>query len=187
MTGDDERLAFVRQQIFRAFGNPLRIYAGRQGQRNFTPRRKNFRGQRGGDLSDGAGRNPQPMIGVRPGQGQQRLDDVKPVHRILRLLNPAAPRKVADEPMRVFLGPDEIAVEREDDLRLVELEQWRDGPAEGQRRRRAMNVEIHRLVNEPARFGKPFRNQLLQPDTRRRTAAFQEEAKSFTAVGLRRL
>ena len=48
-----------------------------------------------------------------------------------------------------------------------------------------MHRKIHRLVDEPARLGKPVRDQLLQSPARGRTASLEQKAQSLTAIGLR--
>src|ERR1035437_7391663 len=91
-------------------------------------------------------RNSQPMIRIRASQSEQRFNRVKPAHPLARL---AAGGKFADVIVRVVLTAEKIAVERQNDLRLVEIENWTDGLAKRLRRRTLMNAGINRVVSEP--------------------------------------
>jgi hypothetical protein len=84
--------------------------------------------------------------------------------------------------VRVVLAAEKIAVERQDDLRLVEMENRLHRLAERLRRRALMDAGINRVVGEPLRFRKFLRDDFLQPRARRRRAAFGEERQAFALV-----
>ena len=100
------------------------------------------------------------MVRVRSGQSKQRFDRIQPVNRVGRLLDFAALGEPADVEVSVLFAADKITVERNNRLRFVEFEVGLDRFDERDRRRLAMDIEIHRLVNEPARFREFIADQL---------------------------
>ena len=105
-------------------------------------------------------RHAQPVIRVRAGKREQRFHGVKPAHPLARL---AAGGKLADVIVRVILAAEKIAVQRQDDLRLVEMENRLHRLAERLRRRALMDAGINRVVGEPLRFRKFVGDDFLQP------------------------
>ena len=103
------------------------------------------------------------MIRIRASQCEQGFDRIKPVHRISRFLDFPAFDKSADVEVGVLFGTNEIAVERNNHFRVVELVVRRNRFAKRNRGRLPMNVEIHRFVSKPARLGKLVADQRLQP------------------------
>ena len=124
------------------------------------------------------------MVRVRSGQSKQRFDRIQPVNRVGWLLDFAALGEPADVEVSVLFAADKITVERNNRLRFVEFEVGLGRFAERDRRRLAMDIEIHRLVNEPARFREFIADQLPQPRARRGTAALQQETQSLAAIRL---
>jgi hypothetical protein len=116
------------------------------------------------------------MIRVRAGEREQRFHRVKPAHAIARL---AAGGEFADVIVRVVLAAEKIAVERQDDFRLVEMEHRLDRLAKRLRGRALVDAGINRVVSEPLRFRKFLRDDFLQPRARRRGAAFREKRQTF--------
>ena len=120
------------------------------------------------------------MVRIRAGEREQRFHRVKPAHPpSLRL---AAFGKSADVIVRVVLAAEKIAVQRQNDLRLVEMENRLHRLAERLRRRALMNAGINRVVGEPLRLRKFLRDDFLQPRARRRRAAFGQERQPFALV-----
>ena len=84
--------------------------------------------------------------------------------------------------VRIVLAAEKIAVQRQDDLRLVEMKNRTHRLAECLRRRALMNTRINRVVSEPFRFRKFVGDDFLQPRARRRRAAFGEERQAFALI-----
>ena len=98
-----------------------------------------------------ARRHAQPVIRTRAGKREQRFHRVKPAHPLARL---AALGKLTDVIVRVVLAAEKIAIQRQDDLRLVEMVNRAHRLAERLRRRALMDARINRVVGEPLRFRK---------------------------------
>ena len=148
LAGNDQSIFAGCHQIFRAFRNPFGINACR----NLQPMRAvNCSRNRRRNLPNQTRRHAQPMIRIRAGEREQRFHRVKPAHPLARL---AAGGKFADVIVRVVLAAEKIAVERQDDLRLVEMENRLHRLAERLRRRALMDAGINRVVGEPLRFRK---------------------------------
>src|ERR1035438_6044837 len=96
-------------------------------------------------------------------RSEQRFDCVKPAHPLACL---AASGKFADVLMRSVFAAEKIAVERKDDLRLVEMENRLHRLAERLRRRALVDAGINRVIGEPLRFWKFLRDVFLEPRAR---------------------
>src|ERR1700690_2958164 len=121
------------------------------------------------------------MVRARAGERKERLDRIQPAHAALGL-GLAAFDKALDVIVRVVLAAEKIAIQRQDDLRLVELVNRTDGLVESLGGSALMDARINRVVGEPLRPGKFPRDELLQPRARRRRAALGEERQPFALV-----
>ena len=165
ITGDHERLARARFQIFRALGNPFRINPGRL--RDVADIHAQFRRNGRRDLNHHACWQTQAMIRADAGKREERFHRVQAAHRIFGLLNFPPLGKATDVVVRVFLAADEIAVERENRLRLVVAEDRLDRLAERLGGRALMHVGINRVIQKPLRLRELLGNLLVQPPPRR--------------------
>src|ERR1035438_2639150 len=91
------------------------------------------------------------MIRVCASQSEKRFHRIKTAHAVARF---AAGGKFTDVIVRVVLAAEKIAVERQDDLRLVEMENRAYRLAERLRCRVMVDAGINRIVSEPARLRK---------------------------------
>src|SRR5665213_4066461 len=83
------------------------------------------------NLTSVACRHTQPMVSVCTGQSEKRFSGVKSAHAVASF---AAGGEFADVIVRVVLAAEKIAVERQDNFRLVEMEHGLHGLAERLRR-----------------------------------------------------
>lgn len=118
------------------------------------------------------------MIGIGAGQGEQAFHRIQPAHRIVFAVQMAAFGEAADMVRGVLFAADEIAVQRENDPRFVQLVERLGRRAVCQRRRLARKIQINRLIDMPARVGAFFRDGLLQARARRRTALFEQKGQA---------
>ena len=89
------------------------------------------------------------MIRIRASQREQRFHRVKSAHPVARF---AACGKFADVIVRVVFAAKKITVERQNNFRLVEIENRLHRLAERLRRRALMDAGINRVVSEPLRL-----------------------------------
>ena len=162
-----DTFARVRQQVFRALRNPLGIHPGRLAKRGQRPGdlaavlRDDCRRQRRGYRQHRARRHPQPMVRIDARQRHQTLHHVKAVDQVLgpglvRRLDLAAAGEVANQALQVLFRAQEIAVQCHNSLRLLQPIGRLHWLAERERGGFAMDVEVHRLINEPLGLGEPL-------------------------------
>ena len=87
----------------------------------FAPQALDLAHDRDEESADLRGRQSQPVVGHRAGDGVRRFDRVQPVHPVCRLLDlsPLAERAAVLD--RVRVAAEEVAVEREDAIDLREV------------------------------------------------------------------
>ena len=124
----------------------------------------------------------EPMIGHRAGDGEMIFHHVKAVHRVLRLAHPAPRSEPANRSEIAFAAIQEIAVEREDDVGLVELRHEPGVVAEADLGRKALRLAQERVVNAPAHARELLLQFGPQPVTRRRMRFLNEEGQAGAAV-----
>ena len=73
-------------------------------------------GNLGGDADDVAGANPQAVVGLSTGKGEQRFNHIQPVHVVARL---TATGETANVVSGIGFGADEITIEGENSTRLL--------------------------------------------------------------------
>src|SRR5882724_23703 len=81
-------------------------------------------------------RHAQTMIRICTSQSEKRFHCIKPTHAVARF---ASSGKFADVIVRVVFTAEKIAVKRQDDFRLVEIENRTDRLPERLRRRALMD------------------------------------------------
>ena len=90
MAGHDQGRAPVLGQILRAFHHPFGIHSRGAAKIAQAGNSSNVVRERAGYLRDGTARNPQPMVRVEPGQGQEAFHDVQAVQRAAIFIDVAA-------------------------------------------------------------------------------------------------
>ncbi len=103
------------------------------------------------------------MIRDRAREREERFHRVKTVHPLARF---ATGGKFADVIVHIVFAAKKIAVERQDDFCVIEIENGFDRLAERQRCRALMNAGINRVVSEPLGFRKFIRDDFLQTRAR---------------------
>ena len=190
--GYDQARARFRDQILGRFVEPARVVflrldrrlQGNQDRREvrILGRDRNLARQGMGDRGDLARRVAQTMIGHRAGQREVILDDVEPIHRILGLTHAPPRSEAANRSEIAFAAIQEIAVERENDVGLVELRNQSRVLAKAHLGREMLRLAQERIVDAPAHSRKLFLKLAPQPFTRRRMRFFDEKGKAGPAV-----
>ena len=179
LTSDDERSPAMGLKILGDRSDPRHVSTARAGGANADPR---------GDLPrealDVGCAHRQPMIGLGSRERRRALDRVEPVHR-LPLFGDAPPiGEVARVPHAARTTGEEVGVEREDDVRFVEVIDRFAGPPSRPAGRGARAVARHRIVLVPSGLricGEHGGHQLGQGRRRHRPA---EDPQSPALKGL---
>ena len=173
---DYQRFPGMIPKILCAFGNPLRIHALGNRNRRTRERRRNRRRH----FAHAAGGQTEPMIGAGAGEREQRFHRVEAIHAAV--LGLAALGKSGDVAVSIVFGADKIAVERQDDLRLIVVEQRPHRLAEGLGGGALREAGINRIASVPAGPGKFIGDDFLQACPRGRRAAFGEEGEPCALI-----
>ena len=128
----------------------------------------------------------QAMVGVHAGRRERRLDDVEAAHRVVRAVRELATGGEVPGRLDVAgLGAEEVAVEREDDLRLRVIGDDVDDLAEGDARALAGVRVVHRGPHVDLRLRELGEDRVAEADERGRRGGLDEEAELRAAIGLR--
>ena len=190
----DDTFAGRGGQIFGTLRDPLRIGGKRAVGESGHDRSQTSIPGHCGDLfsqrtEEGAslgGLDPQPVVGQTARRGIMRLRDVKPVHRLARLTDPAAGHEPAHLVEPAERGVEEIAVHREHFIRAAEVGYDTDLPPEASRRGRCGLARAERFVFGPEKIGKFFPQLPEQPVAGRRVDVLDEESETLPAMSRRR-
>ena len=190
----DDTFAGRGGQILGTLRDPLRIGGKRAvGKSSHDRSQTSIPGQCGDLFSQRTeesaglgGLDPQSVVGQAARRGVMRLRDVKPVHRLARLADPAAGHEPAHLVEPAEGGVEEIAVHREHFVRAAEVGYDTEIAAEAGRRGRRGLACAERLVFGPKKIGEFFPQLPEQPVTGWRVNALDEESEAVPAMSRRR-
>ena len=132
-------------------------------------------------------RETQAMVGVATGRREVRLDDVEAAHAVARLMDLATDGERARVAQHAGFGLEEIAVERQDGLRLREVVDHVDRLAERDPRAFAHVRLVDRGVRVEARVRELRFDRVAEAEERRADARRDEEAHLRAGVAGRLL
>ena len=181
LAGDDERGAAMGLEILGDGGNPGGVVTAGRGSR---------RGDADGgrqlprETLDVGGAHGQPVVCLCPGERRRALHRIHPAHRPAFVGHAAAVGEVARVADASRSGAQEVGVEREDDVRLVEVVDRLDRPAHRLARRGAGAVPGDRVVLMPARLWILLEDRRHELGKRWRGDRAAEDAKAGASRGL---
>ena len=177
-----EARAFVLQQIFRGNLDPLGIELHRRStkrrrrlhERSVLGGRRDFRRQGEREGPDLARRHAHPVVRDAARHCVAILGHVEPVH-LRAWPRHFPPRGKLPDRVHVALDAEEIAVQRHDDVRLVDHRHRRHAAAKRRRRRLVGEFGAERFIDGPRRLRKFLRDLAAQPLAGRRVVFLEQE------------